>query len=142
VRSLVPLGVSIALLLGSCADPPATDPSDVLTARVASIRVAIENGNAERARILLDRLEGVVARLLDRNGLTEQQAVEIVTAADDVADALSLIESEPSPSPTLSSTPSPDEDDDEGHGNDEEHGKGKGKGKGNGHGNGQGNGGD
>jgi hypothetical protein len=136
VRSLLPLGVSIALLVGSCADPPATDPSAVLTARVASIRVAIENGNAERARILLDRLESVVGRLLARDGLTEEQAVEIVTAADDVAAALSLIEPEPSQSPSLSSSPSPDED------GDEEHGKGKGKDKDKDKENGHGNGGD
>jgi hypothetical protein len=136
VRTLLPLGLSIALLGASCADPSATDPSDVLTARVASIRVAVENGNAARAQILLDRLESVVGRLLANDSLSEEQAVAIVTAADDVADALSLIELEAPPS--FSPSPSPDEEpDDEGPGNsDEDHGNGKGKGKGKGHGEG------
>lgn len=136
MRALLPLGLSITLLAASCADPSATDPSDLLTARVATIRVAVENGNADRARILLDRLENAVGRLLANDGLTEEQAEEIVSAAEGVADALFLIEPETSPSSAPS--PSPDEgSDDEEQGNDEEehgNGKGKEKGKGKGHG--------
>jgi hypothetical protein len=126
VRMLLPLGLSITLLAASCADPSATDPSDRLTTRVASIRVAVQNGNADRARVLLDRLERVVGRLLADDSLTEEQAVEIVSAAEEVADALFLIE--PEPSPTLPPSPTPDEE-----GDDEEHGNDKGKGKGKGH---------
>jgi hypothetical protein len=127
VRALLPLGLSLALLGASCADPSGTDPSDLLTARVASIRVAVENGNAARAQLLLDRLESVVGRLLANDSLSEEQAAAIVTAADDVADALSLIESGPPPS--FSPSASPDEEpSDEEHGNDKDKDKGKGKG--------------
>ena len=131
MRRLRPLGLSIALLTASCANPSATDPSASLTARVASIRAAVENGNVDRARILLDRLESAVGRLLANDALTEEQAVEIVSAAEDVADALFLFEPQVSPSSTPTSSPSPSQDD-EGDGNDEGHGKGKDKGKGHG----------
>ena len=138
------MGVALTVALSiavtaSCGDRGAADPSTLLTDRVAGIRIAVERGNVARARILLERLQSAVSRLVATDSLTADQAQDILAAAEDVADALSLIEPSPSPTPAPSPTPSPssspeDEDDDE-------HGKGKGKGKGHGT-DGEGSGGD
>jgi hypothetical protein len=127
VRRVIGVALTVALsiaVMASCGDRGSADASTLLTDRVAGIRIAVERGNVDRARTLLERLQNAVGRLVATDSLTADQAQDILAAAEDVAGALSLIE--PSPSPTPPPSPSPEEED------DDEHGKGKGKGKGHG----------
>ena len=94
--------------------------------RVASIRLAAEEGRPGDARSRLNELVAVVTTRLDRGRIDEGRALDILASADAVALQLSLL---PRPSPTEEApSPSPVEDEEGKH-------EGKGKGEDKGHGN-------
>jgi hypothetical protein len=116
-----------ALMTGSCGghDLP-TRFATTLRDRVASIRLAAEEGRPGDARSRLNELVAVVTTRLDRGRIDEGRALEILASADAVAIQLSLL---PRPSPTKEApSPSPVQDEEDKH-------EGKGKGKDKGHGN-------
>ena len=106
-----------------------------LTAGVQEVRAAVAQGDRLGARAALRDLTQAVTSLTDDGRLDQDRATEIVAAAQDVADQLSLLPGPvPSPSPEPSSaTPAPPDDqgDPPGHsnghayGHDEDHGNGK-----------------
>jgi hypothetical protein len=115
-----------ALITSSCGehDLP-TRFANTLQDRVASIRLAAEEGRPGDARSGLNELVTVVTTRLDRGRIDEGRALEILASADAVATQLSLL---PRPSPT-EEAPSPSAAEEEGNHD------GKGKGKDKGHGN-------
>ena len=115
-----------ALITSSCGgDDLPTRFATTLQDRVASIRLAAEEGRPGDARSRLNELVVVVTTRLDRGRIDEGRALEILASADAVAIQLSLL---PRPSPT-EEAPSPSPVEEEG-----KH-EGKGKGKDEGHGN-------
>ena len=99
--------------------------ANTLQDRVASIRLAAEEGRPGDARSRLNELVAVVTTRLDRGRIDEGRALDILASADAVAIQLSLL---PRPSPTEEApSPSPVEEE----GKDEGKGKGKDKGHGN-----------
>jgi hypothetical protein len=116
-----------ALIASSCGghDLPARF-SNTLHDRVASIRLAAEEGRPGDARSRLNELVAVVTTRLDRGRINEGRALDILASADAVAIQLSLL---PRPSPA-EEAPSPSPVEEEG-----KHHAGKGKGKDKGHGN-------
>jgi hypothetical protein len=114
-----------ALITSSCGehDLP-TRFANTLQDRVASIRLAAEEGRPGDARSRLKELVTVVTTRLDRGRIDEGRALEILASADAVATQLSLL---PRPSPT-EEAPSPSPVEEEG----KHDGKGKGKDKGHG----------
>jgi hypothetical protein len=114
-----------ALITSSCEghDLP-TRLATTLQDRVASIRLAAEEGRPGDARSRLNELVTVVTTRLDRGRIDEGRALEILASADAVATQLSLL---PRPSPT-EEAPSPSAVEEEG----KHDGKGKGKDKGHG----------
>ena len=97
----------------------------MLQERVASIRLAAEEGRPGDARSRLNELVAVVTTRLNRDRIDEGRALDILASADAVALQLSLL---PRPSPTEEApSPSPVEEE----GKDEGKGKGKDKGHGN-----------
>jgi hypothetical protein len=125
-RVTIVLGLA-ALITSSCGghDLPARFATS-LQDRVASIRLAAEEGRPGDARSRLNELVAVVASRLDRGRIDEGRALEILASADAVAIQLSLL---PRPSPTEEApSPSPVEEEEGEH-------EGKGKGKDKGHGN-------
>ncbi len=117
----------VALITSSCGeDDLPTRFATTLRERVASIRLAAEEGRPGDARSRLNELVAVVTTRLDRGRIDEGRALEILASADAVAIQLSLL---PRPSPTEEApSPSPVEDEEGKH-------DGKGKGKDKGHGN-------
>jgi hypothetical protein len=117
----------VALITGSCGeDDLPTRFATTLRERVASIRLAAEEGRPGDARSRLNELVAVVTTRLDRGRIDEGRALEILASADAVAIQLSLL---PRPSPTEEApSPSPVEEEEGEH-------EGKGKGKDKGHGN-------
>ena len=114
-----------ALITSSCGrhDLP-TRFANTLQDRVASIRLAAEEGRSGDARSRLNELVAVVTSRLERGRIDEERALEILASADAVAIQLSLL---PRPSPT-EEAPSPSPVEEEG----KHDGKGKGKDKGHG----------
>jgi hypothetical protein len=115
-----------ALITGSCGGRELpTRFATTLQDRVASIRLAAEEGRPGDARSRLNELVAVVTSRLDRGRIDEERALEILASADAVAIQLSLL---PRPSPTEEApNPSPVEEE----GKHEGEGKGKDKGHGN-----------
>ena len=116
-----------ALATSSCGgDELPTRLATSLHDRVASIRLAAEEGKPGDARSRLNELVAVVTTRLDRGRIDEGRALDILASADAVALQLSLL---PRPSPTEEApSPSPVEDAEGKH-------EGKGKGEDKGHGN-------
>ena len=116
----------VALITTSCGGPELpTRFATTLHDRVASIRLAAEEGRPGDARSRLNELVAVVTTRLDRGRIDEARALDILASADAVALQLSLL---PRPSPTEEApSPSPIEEE----GKDEGKGKGKDKGHGN-----------
>lgn len=116
------IAVAVCLSLGSCAggEELAALASEDLNGRVVAIRAAVEQGNPERAQVLVERLQGEVARLVAQGVLTEARATTIESLAEDVLAQLALLSTgapaSESPSPTPG--PEPGEDDEEGEGHD------------------------
>jgi hypothetical protein len=124
-RATIALGI-VAILASSCGAgeiPPRL--AATLQDRAATIRGLAEDGRPGLARSALRQLVELVSARLESGRIDEQRALEILEAADAVADQLSLL---PRPSPTESPGPAPPEDGggDEGEGKPE---KGKGQGK-------------
>ena len=114
-----------ALITSACGGPDLpTRFATTLQDRVASIRLAAEEGRPGDARSRLNELVTVVTSRLERGRIDEGRALEILASADAVAVQLSLL---PRPSPT-EEAPSPSPVEEEG----EHDGKGKGKDKGHG----------
>ena len=118
----------VALIPTSCVGHELpTRFANTLHDRVASIRLAAEEGRPGDAQSRLNELVAVVTTRLDRGRIDEGRALDILASADAVAIQLSLL---PRPSPTEEApSPSPVQD---GEG---KHHEGKGKGKDKGHGN-------
>jgi hypothetical protein len=112
-----------ALITSSCGgDELPTRFATTLHDRVASIRLAAEEGRPGDARSRLNELVAVVTTRLDRGRIDEGRALDILASADAVAIQLSLL---PRPSPAEEApSPSPVEEE------DKHEGKGKGKDKG------------
>jgi hypothetical protein len=125
------LGAALALaavLTGACGQSDlSSEAAKDLQQRVAAIRAAAEAGKPVITSMRLRALTSTVASFLDQGLLSDQRAIEIVEAAEDVRTQLSLL---PRASSTESPSPSVEEEDHGGKGN----GKGKGKGD-EGHGN-------
>jgi outer membrane biosynthesis protein TonB len=104
-----------------------------LQARMDDVRAAVASADRAGAQSALRDLERSVSQLLGANQLTEGRATEILAAAQDVADQLSLLqEPEPSFSPSPLPTETPSElptEKPEDPGKSEDKGKDKGKGK-------------
>jgi hypothetical protein len=116
-----------ALITSSCGGHELpTRFANTLHDRVASIRLAAEEGRPGDARSRLNELVAVVTTRLDRGRINEGRALDILASADAVAIQLSLL---PRPSPA-EEAPSPSPVEEEG-----KHHAGKGKGKDKGHGN-------
>ena len=117
----------VALIPTSCGGHELpTRFANTLHDRVASIRLAAEEGRPGDAQSRLNELVAVVTTRLDRGRIDEGRALEILASADAVAIQLSLL---PRPSPTEEApSPSPVQDEEGKH-------EGKGKGKDEGHGN-------
>ena len=114
-----------ALITSSCGgNEMPTRFAITLQDRVASIRLAAEEGRPGDARSRLNQLVAIVTSRLDRGRIDVGRALEILGSADAVAIQLSLL---PRPSPTEASSPPPVEEEGEDKGN----GKGKDKGHGN-----------
>lgn len=119
-----------ASLNGACADPgiPRSTAADLQT-QVEDIRAVIENGQAFAARQRLERLAGVVNRLMDGDKLDADTAMEILAAVEDVEATLSLAPQrspEPEPEPTSSPPPAEEEGSENGQGSDKDKDKGNG----------------
>jgi hypothetical protein len=107
---------------------------------VDEVRAAVTAADRIGARSALRDLERAVSSLVDSGQISEDRAADILAAAREVADQLSLLPApEPSPSPSAEATtsPTPEPTDDPGHG-DEANGNGHGNAYGHdeGHGNG------
>jgi hypothetical protein len=132
-RATIALGI-VAILASSCGgDELPAGLTASLQDRVASIRGFAEKGRPGLAQNALRNLVELVTARLDAGTIEEERAVEILEAAQVVADQLALL-----PRPSPESSPSPAEEDDGGEGNGDK-GKDKGNGKGNGGGEGHGN---
>ena len=132
-RSTLAIVAVAASLAGGCAEPsmPQATAAD-LQRRVAEVRTFVENGQVYAARQRLERLTGVVNRLLEGQELDSDTALEILSAIEGVEGTLDLApERSPVTEPTAEPTtppPSPDEEGEEGngHGNDGDKGGGHG----------------
>lgn len=129
-RATIALGI-VAILAGSCGgtELPAR-LATTLQDQVASIRERAEAGRPGLARAELRELVALVTSRLDAGAIEQGRAMEILEAAQAVAEQLASL---PRSSPSESPSPSPSEDE-EGRG-DGKPGKGKGNGGGEGHGN-------
>ena len=122
----------VSVLAGACAEPAIPQPTAAdLQSRVADIRSVVEDGRIFAARQQLEKLAGIVDRLMDKQELESETALEILAAIGDVRAALpSALErspaNEPTAEPTTPPPPPPDEED--------EGGNGQGNDKGGGHG--------
>jgi hypothetical protein len=142
-RRTVAAGLLAAMLLVACggqADISARAQRQ-LQARMDELRTAIAAQDRLEAQSTLRQLERSVSQLLAAEQVSDGRATEILAAAQEVADQLSLLQlpgstSSPSAEPTETTTPTPSEKPDKPD-KDEDKGGGKGKGKGNG---GEGNG--
>jgi hypothetical protein len=132
-RSALAVLVASALA-GACAEPaiPQATAAD-LQSRVADIRAVVEDGRIFAARQQLEKLAGIVDRLMDRQKLDSDTALEILSAIGDVRAALASAPerspvNEPTAEPTTPPPPPPDEEDEggNGHGNDKDKGGGHG----------------
>ena len=110
---------------------------DDLEALTAATIAADRSG----ARIALRELERGVAELTSAGQISESRAEQILSAAGDVAEQLSLLPPpEPSTSPTAEPSASPAPEPSEEGGDEGEHGPGNGNGNGNAYGHDHGNG--
>lgn len=127
------IAVAACLALMSCGGHGefAALASKDLNGSVVAIRTAVEDGNPELARTLVQRLQGEVSELVAQGVLTEERATTIQSAADEVLAQLAplLTETPPSESPSPTPSPEPGEDDEgaedhdnSGPGNSEDHG--------------------
>ena len=126
-RRLLVVVACCVLLLGACGGgvPGMNDSAAAdLSARVASVRSAVSDGDRGAAEAALNDLHLAVVNLTNRGEITEAKAEAILDAVANVESALPLLGS-------TSTTTSPilDEDDDEDD-DFEIPGEGKGKGKG------------
>ena len=136
----------VPVLAGACAEPaiPQATAAD-LQSRVADIRSVVEDGRIFAARQQLEKLAGIVDRLMDRQKLDSDTALEILSAIGDVRAALPSAPerspvneptAEPTAEPTTPPPPPPDEEDEGGNGQGNDKDKDKGGGHGDeGHGN-------
>ena len=142
----VRLGVAIGVIALSALAPACSEQVDLapraqrqLEDDLEALTAATVAADRAGARTALRELERGVAELTSAGQISESRAQQILTAAADVADQLSLLPApEPSPSPSVASpiSPSPEpteEGDDEGE-------PGDGNGNGNAYGHDKGNG--
>jgi hypothetical protein len=118
-----------------------------LAAGVQQVQAAVARADRVGARAALRDLTQAVTSLTEAGRLDQDRANEILTAAQGVADHLSLLPAPPTPSPspeptTTAPVPSGEQGDSNGPGNGPENGEGNGHGNGNGNGNAYGHDGD
>jgi outer membrane biosynthesis protein TonB len=130
----------VSVLAGACAESaiPQATAAD-LQSRVADIRSVVEDGRIFAARQQLEKLAGIVDRLMDRQKLDSDTALEILAAIGDVRAALPSAPepspvTEPTAEPTTPPPPPPEEEDEGGNGQGNDKDKGGGHGD-EGHGN-------
>jgi hypothetical protein len=135
-RRLLAAVVFGCLALAACGGVAGMNDSAAadLSARVASVRAAVSNGDHDAAEEALSDLHLAVVNLTTRGEITEGKASDILQAAERVSAALSLLSPEPTTTLPLGDEEEDedDEDDDEGEveGDDEVFVPGNGKGKG------------
>jgi hypothetical protein len=136
-RHLVILLVAGTLAVTSCSGSGDLDAHTQrqLAAGVEQVQAAVGRADRVGARAALRDLTQAVTSLTDAGRLDQDRANEILTAAQDVADQLSLLPAPPTPSPspeptTTAPVPSGEQGDSDGQGNghayghDEDHGNG------------------
>jgi hypothetical protein len=122
--------VLTAALLGASCTGTAMAPStaDELSQGAAAVRAAVESGNRDAAEAALTSLRSSVDNLRRNEAISNDKAIDIVTAMNEVAAELDVM-----PTTTTTTVPIEDEDDEGGHKGPGGHGGGKDK-SGKGHG--------
>jgi hypothetical protein len=141
-RRTVAAGLLAATLLVACGGQAeiSARAQRQLQARMDELRTAIAAQDRLEAQSTLRQLERSVSQLLAAEQLSDGRATEILAAAQEVADQLSLLSlpgstSSPSAEPTETTTPTPSgkpDKPDKPDKDDKDEDKGEGKGKGNG----------
>ncbi|MEP6476219.1 MAG: hypothetical protein ABJC60_02995 [Actinomycetota bacterium] len=100
------LGLAILVGCGSSATDISERAQRQLQTRLDEVTAAVGLADSVSARSALADLERSVTQLVDAGQLSADRAAEILAAAQDVADRLSLL---PAPAPSLTPSPTPTE---------------------------------